>query len=112
MTIIVVNNVRDVETDRRAGKNTLAVRVGRERAVTLYKLLIAGGFLVLPIALVAGDASLLPLIGLLAAPLAIKPTKTLEERRDGPALNAVLAQTGALLGVFSLLVTIGLLISA
>ena len=110
--IIVVNNVRDVETDRRAGKNTLAVRVGRERAVQLYKLLVGGGFMVLPIALVAGDASLLPLIGLFAAPLAIKPTKTLEERRDGPALNAVLAQTGALLGVFSLLVTAGLLISA
>src|SRR5262245_3953026 len=110
--IIVVNNVRDVETDRRAGKNTLAVRIGRERAVQLYKLLVGGGFLVLPIALVAGDASLLPLIGLLAAPLAIKPTKTLEERRDGPALNGVLAQTGAVLGVFSLLVTAGLLISA
>ncbi len=110
--IIVVNNVRDVETDRRAGKNTLAVRIGRERAVQLYQVLIGGGFLVLPIALVAGDASLLPMIGLFAAPLAIKPLKTLEERRDGPALNGVLAQTGALLGVFSLLVTAGLLISA
>lgn len=110
--IIVVNNVRDVETDRRAGKNTLAVRIGRERAVRLYQVLIGGGFVTLPIALVAGDASLLPMIGLLAAPLAIKPAKTLAERRDGPALNAVLAQTGALLGVFSLLVTAGLLISA
>lgn len=110
--IIVVNNVRDVETDRRAGKNTLAVRIGRERAVQLYKVLIGGGFMVLPIALVAGDASLLPMIGLFAAPLAIRPIRTLEERRDGPALNAVLAQTGALLGFFSLLVTAGLLISA
>jgi len=110
--IIVVNNVRDVETDRRAGKNTLAVRIGRESAVNLYRLLLVGGFLVLPIALVAGDASLLPMIGWLAAPLALKPAKTLAERRDGPALNGVLAQTGAVLGVFSLLVTIGLLISA
>jgi 1,4-dihydroxy-2-naphthoate polyprenyltransferase len=110
--IIVVNNVRDIETDRRAGKNTLAVRIGRERAVMLYALLVAGAFAVLPIALVAGDSSMLPLIGVLAAPMALKPAKTLEERRDGPALNGVLAQTGALLGVFSLLVTIGLLISA
>lgn len=110
--IIVVNNVRDVETDRRAGKNTLAVRIGRESAVNLYRLLIAGGFLVLPIALIAGDASMLPLIGWLAAPLAIKPARTLAERRDGPSLNAVLGQTGAVLGVFSLLVTIGLLVSA
>jgi 1,4-dihydroxy-2-naphthoate octaprenyltransferase len=110
--IIVVNNVRDVETDRRAGKNTLAVRIGRERAVRLYLVLVGGGFMVLPIALTAADASLLPMIGLLAAPLAIKPAKTLSERRDGPALNGVLAATGALLGVYSLLVTAGLLISA
>ncbi|HEY3435900.1 MAG TPA: 1,4-dihydroxy-2-naphthoate polyprenyltransferase, partial [Solirubrobacterales bacterium] len=93
-------------------KNTLAVRIGRERAVTLYALLVAGAFAVLPIALIAGDSTAWPLIGLLAAPLALKPAKTLEERRDGPALNGVLAQTGALLGVFSLLVTVGLLISA
>ena len=110
--IIVVNNVRDVETDRRAGKNTLAVRIGRESAVNLYRLLILGAFVVLPIALVAGEASPLPLIGLLAAPLAIRPARTLEERRDGPALNGVLAATGALLGIYSLLVTVGLLISA
>src|SRR4051795_13017422 len=36
--IIVVNNVRDVETDRRAGKHTMAVRIGRESAVQLYGL--------------------------------------------------------------------------
>lgn len=110
--IIVVNNVRDVETDRRAGKNTLAVQLGREHAVRLYRVLLAGGFVALPIALIAGDSSMLPLIGLLAAPLAVKPAQTLAERRDGPALNGVLAATGALLGVFSLLVTAGLLISA
>src|SRR6478736_20615 len=34
--ILVVNNVRDLETDRRAGKRTLAVRLGRERTRTLY----------------------------------------------------------------------------
>ena len=110
--IIVVNNVRDVETDRRAGKNTLAVRIGREPAVQLYGLLVLGAFVVLPIALVAGEASMLPLIGLLAAPLAVKPYRTLAERRDGPALNGVLAATGGVLAVFSLLVAAGLLISS
>jgi 1,4-dihydroxy-2-naphthoate octaprenyltransferase len=110
--IIVVNNVRDVETDRRAGKNTMAVRIGREAAVRLYGVLVVGAFVTLPIALWAGEASALPLIGLLAAPLALKPYRTLQERRDGPALNGVLAATGGLLGIFSLLVTAGLLISA
>jgi 1,4-dihydroxy-2-naphthoate octaprenyltransferase len=110
--IIVVNNVRDIETDRRAGKMTLAVRVGRQSAVGLYVALMLGAFAVLPVALAAGDASMLPLIGLAALPLTLKPIRTLRERSDGPALNGALAGTGAVLGVFSLLVTAGLLISA
>ena len=61
--ILVVNNVRDLETDRRAGKMTLAVRMGRHNAVVLYRLLMLGAFVVLPIALAAGEASALPLIG-------------------------------------------------
>src|SRR4051795_1897231 len=58
--IIVVNNVRDLETDRRAGKNTLAVQIGRESAVRLYGLLVLCGFVVLPIALVAGGGGRTP----------------------------------------------------
>lgn len=110
--IIVVNNVRDIETDRRAGKQTLAVRIGRDGAINLYRLLVLGAFVVLPIALWAGEASALPLIGLLALPLALKPMRIVATRTDGPALNGALAATGALLGVFSLLVTAGLLISS
>ena len=53
-----------------------------------------------------------PLIGLLALPLAIKPIRAMSNRTDGPALNGALAATGALLAVFSLLVSAGLLISS
>ncbi|HET8862363.1 MAG TPA: 1,4-dihydroxy-2-naphthoate polyprenyltransferase [Solirubrobacterales bacterium] len=109
--ILVVNNVRDIETDRRAGKNTLAVRMGRHNAVILYRLLVLGAYVVLPIALVSGDASLLPLIAFLSLPMAIKPLRTMSNRTDGPSLNAALAGTGALLGAFSLLVSAGLLIA-
>jgi 1,4-dihydroxy-2-naphthoate octaprenyltransferase len=110
--ILVVNNVRDLETDRRAGKNTLAVRMGRHNAVMLYRLLVLGAFLVLPFALLAGEASPLPLIAFLSLPIAIKPLRAMSNRTDGPALNGALAGTGALLGAFSLLVSIGLLIAA
>jgi 1,4-dihydroxy-2-naphthoate polyprenyltransferase len=110
--ILVVNNVRDLETDRRAGKMTLAVRMGRAGAVNLYRLLVLGAFVVLPISLWAGEASALPLIGLLALPLAIAPMRAIGSHTDGPALNGALAATGALLGAFSLLVTAGLLISS
>jgi len=110
--ILVVNNVRDVETDRRAGKNTLAVRMGRSNAVALYRLLVLGAYVVLPLALLAGETSALPLIAFLSLPLAVGPLRTMSNRRDGPALNAALAATGALLGAFSLLVTVGLLLAA
>jgi 1,4-dihydroxy-2-naphthoate octaprenyltransferase len=109
--ILVVNNVRDIETDRRAGKMTLAVRLGRHNAVALFRALVLGAFLVLPIALVGGDASLLPLIGFLALPLAVGPLRAMSNRTDGPSLNRALAGTGTLLAAFSLLVSAGLLLS-
>ncbi len=110
--ILVVNNVRDLETDRRAGKMTLAVRIGRRNAVMLYRALMLGSFAMLPIALAIGEASALPLIGLLALPLAIAPMRTMSNRSDGPALNGALAATGAVLALYSLLVSAGLLISS
>jgi 1,4-dihydroxy-2-naphthoate octaprenyltransferase len=110
--ILVVNNVRDLETDRRAAKMTLAVRMGRASAVSLYRVLVLGAFAMLPIALLAGEASMLPLIGLLALPLARAPVRAMSTRTDGPALNGALAATGALLAAYSLLVTAGLLISS
>jgi 1,4-dihydroxy-2-naphthoate polyprenyltransferase len=110
--ILVVNNVRDLETDRRAGKMTLAVRMGRHNAVVLYRGLVLGAFVVLPLALLAGGGSWLPLIGLLALPMAVKPMRAMTNRTDGPALNGALAGTGALLGVFSLLVSVGLLLAS
>ena len=51
--ILVVNNVRDIETDRRAGKNTLAVRLGRERTRKLFMVLIGAAYVVLPMTLAA-----------------------------------------------------------
>jgi 1,4-dihydroxy-2-naphthoate octaprenyltransferase len=110
--ILVVNNLRDIETDRRARKMTLAVRMGRANAVALYRLLVLGAYGLLPIALLAGEGSMLPLIGLASLPLAIGPLRAVANRTDGPSLNGALAATGALLGAFSLLVSAGLLIAS
>jgi 1,4-dihydroxy-2-naphthoate octaprenyltransferase len=108
--ILVVNNVRDIDTDRRAGKRTLAVRMGRERTRELYVAMLVASYVLLPIALLAGDGSAWGLLGLISIPLAIKPARAVRERTDGPALNGALAGTGALLGVFALLVSVGLLL--
>ncbi len=110
--ILVVNNIRDIDTDRRAGKRTLAVRLGRDNTRKLYVALIAGGWLALVITLAVNGGPVLAGIGLLSGAIAGKPMQAVNTRTDGPALNGALAGTGAVLGLFSLLVTAGLLIAS
>ncbi|CAN5724059.1 1,4-dihydroxy-2-naphthoate polyprenyltransferase [soil metagenome] len=109
--ILVVNNVRDVDTDRRAGKRTLAVKLGRTRASRLFAAMVAVAF-ASPVAIwVAGGLSAWVLLPLLAVPLAVPLARVVTTRTDGPALNAALARTGALLAAFSLLLAAGTLAS-
>jgi len=109
--ILVVNNVRDVDTDRRAGKRTLAVKLGRARARRLFAAMVAVAF-ASPVAIwVAGGLSAWVLLPLLAVPLAVPLARVVTTRTDGPALNAALARTGALLAAFSLLLAAGTLAS-
>jgi len=108
--ILVVNNLRDIDTDRRAGKLTLAVRIGRDRTRVLYVALLAGALVFLPIALIVGDGPLAGIVAWLSAPLALVPTQAVLTRTDGPALNGALAGTGTLLAVYSVLLSAGLLL--
>src|ERR671911_682922 len=91
--ILVVNNVRDLETDRRAGKRTLAVRLGRPRARTLFTVMVLAAFLCAPVPWLAGSDELSAwlLLPLLAVPLAIPIVRTVRTRTDGPSLNQALA---------------------
>jgi 1,4-dihydroxy-2-naphthoate octaprenyltransferase len=110
--VLLVNNIRDADTDRRAGKKTLAVRLGRERARSLFIASIAGAYLIVPLVAVFGrEISPLVLLALVSVPLALPLIRTVRERSDGPTLNEALARTGMLLGAFSLLLSIGLLAS-
>jgi 1,4-dihydroxy-2-naphthoate octaprenyltransferase len=110
--ILVVNNVRDIETDRRAGKNTLAVRLGRDGARRLYVGLLVLAYLALPVTLLASDGPWWAMLGWLSLPLSRRAAEPVLTRTDGPSLNGALAKTGALLGAFALLVTAGLLIAS
>ena len=109
--ILVVNNVRDADTDRRAGKRTLAVRLGRPAARRLYAVMVAGALLAPAVIWLAGGLSAWILLALASAPLAPPLARTVMTRSDGPALNGALAKTGALLGLYSLLLAVGVLLS-
>ena len=111
--ILVVNNVRDLETDRRAGKRTLAVRLGRGRARALYAAMVYGAFVVAVLPWLLGSDELSAWLGLavLALPLAVPVVAIVRSRTDGPSLNGALARTGMLQLVFCALLSAGILAS-
>jgi 1,4-dihydroxy-2-naphthoate octaprenyltransferase len=107
----MVNNIRDLETDRRAGKRTLAVRLGRRRARRLYAAMVYLAFLLAPLPWLLGSLSVGLLLPWLALPLAVPLARTVANHTDGPTLNAALARTGMLQLVFCLLLSGGILLS-
>ena len=109
--VLVVNNVRDLETDRRAGKRTLAVRLGRERTRALYGGMIYGAFLLAPVTWLFGPLQAWMLLPFLALPLAAPLVRAVRTRTDGPSLNEALAGSGRLELLFGVLLSAGLLLS-
>jgi 1,4-dihydroxy-2-naphthoate octaprenyltransferase len=105
--ILVVNNVRDIDTDAVAGKRTLAVLLGRPRTARLYAGLVVGAFL----AIVAlGIPELTPrwtMLALAAIPLAITPVQTVSRETAGPPLIGALKQTARLHLAVGVLLAIG-----
>ncbi len=108
--ILMVNNIRDIDTDRRAGKRTLAARLGRDRARRLFAVTVGLAYVVLVATAIAEPLwwLLLPLITLPLVPPLIKVVQT---RTDGPSLNGALAASGRLLAAFSLVLSAALLLS-
>jgi 1,4-dihydroxy-2-naphthoate octaprenyltransferase len=107
--ILVVNNVRDIDTDRRAGKRTLAVRLGRRNARTLYSVMLLVAYVaVIPVVFPLSPWILLPWLTL---PLAARLARTVRAHVDGPTLNAALARTGMLQLLFCVLLSAGILAS-
>jgi len=109
--ILVVNNVRDLDTDRRAGKRTLAVKLGREPTRALFLAMLVLAYVVPVAVVIAGGLSWWVVLPLVTLPLAGRLWRTVRARTDGPSLNAALAGTGGLLALFSLLLSVGILLS-
>lgn len=106
VAILTVNNLRDVQSDHRAGKKTLAVRFGVTFSKIEYLLSIAIACLIPLILLLHNDKhlySLLTSVVLLAAIPSIKTVFTAE----GIVLNHVLESTGKMLLLYSLIFSIG-----
>jgi 1,4-dihydroxy-2-naphthoate polyprenyltransferase len=109
--LLVVNNIRDIETDRRAGKRTLAVRLGRARTRRLFAAMIYIAYLLTPVTWVFGPLEPWLFLPWLTLPLAARVVRRVRTRTDGMSLNQALAQTGLLQLIFCTLLSAGLLLS-
>jgi 1,4-dihydroxy-2-naphthoate octaprenyltransferase len=109
--ILVVNNVRDIDTDRRAGKRTLAVRLGRERTRVMFAVIIYLAYILTPITWAFGPLLAWLMLPWLTLPLAAAVVRTVRNHTDGASLNGALARTGMLQLVFCALLAGGVLLS-
>jgi 1,4-dihydroxy-2-naphthoate polyprenyltransferase len=104
--LLVVNNLRDIPTDRTAGKRTLAVRLGDARTRWLYVgCIAAAGILIIVTAVVWRAWAAIALVGIVVA---IPPIRVVRDGAGGRQLIPVLAGTARTQLVVGLLLTVGL----
>ena len=108
--ILLVNNVRDVDEDRRAGKKTLVVRLGRRVGVMLYALSAFVAGIIPAILYVATGEHPWAMTALVVLPLSVPIVRTLATSRDPSTLNPMLGATSRLLLIYGLLFSVGWLI--
>jgi len=106
--ILVVNNLRDLDGDRKAGKRTLAVRLGETGAKIEYVLCMAIAFLLLPILILGKFIPIGGMLAWLSLPVAIRTLRVVFTQTGRP-LNAALAGTGQVAFLFSIFFWLGLL---
>lgn len=100
VAILAVNNLRDIHTDRAAGKMTLSVRLGVQGSRQEYMLLVLTAYLITILQAVSGLNSFWLLLPILTLPMAVELI-VFVNKNEGKALNLALARTGLLVLYFS-----------
>ena len=106
--ILVVNNVRDMETDAATGKRTLAVMLGYRYSRAEFLALLAVGYATPPALWLGFGYPATVMLSWLTLPLAGLVARTVLTRTGGEALNPALERTGQLLALYAVLLVAGL----
>lgn len=108
--ILVLNNLRDMETDRAAGKRTLATRIGRAPTLALLVVLVCVAFAVPIVAFVTGVAAVTVMLVQFDIPIAAVPVRIAFATTAPPALVRALKRMAMAELAYALLLTLGLLL--
>jgi 1,4-dihydroxy-2-naphthoate octaprenyltransferase len=109
--ILIVNNIRDIDSDRRADKRTLAVRLGRNRTRVMFAATVSLAYPLALVTWIAGPLHAWVALPWLSIPLAVVLVRSVQTKTDGPSLNGALARSGMLQLCFCVLLSAGLLLS-
>jgi 1,4-dihydroxy-2-naphthoate octaprenyltransferase len=109
--ILILNNLRDVETDAAAGKGTLATRIGRGPTLCLLVVVVSAAFAIPIVMLASGLAGVMIMFTLFGILIAALPVRTALATSSAPQLVGALKTMAAAELVYSLLMTVGLLVS-
>ena len=106
--ILVANNLRDIETDGKVGKRTLAVRLGTRGSQVEYLLMLLVAFIVPVVGWLVYGWPVASLAALLVAPLCFAPVRRVLTHTDPVQLLPALGETARVVGVYGLLLGLGL----
>ena len=108
--ILLANNIRDMDSDRRGGRRTLPIVFGRSGGIFVYRLLLLEAYVAVLILVLTGVVSPAALFALLSAPLAVRLWRGIAETTVPDRLDPIVKRTAGLHLVFGLLYTLGIVL--
>lgn len=108
--ILLANNVRDLDSDRRGGRNTLPVAMGRGGGIAVYKGLLVGSYVSLLALVISGVVSAGSLLVFLSVPLVLRLWRGISATKMPERLDPIVKVTAGLHAVFGLLYALGVLL--
>ncbi len=109
-SILILNNLRDIETDGAAGKRTLATLIGRRRTLYVLAIVTAVAFAIPIVVFMSHLATWTVMLVHFAIPIAAAPVRTAFGTAAPPTLVAALKRMAAAELAFALLLTVGLIL--
>jgi 1,4-dihydroxy-2-naphthoate polyprenyltransferase len=109
--ILILNNLRDIDTDAAAGKRTLSTRIGRGPTLVLLLVVVSSAFAVPIVIFATRLAGVMIMLMHFGIPIAAVPVRTAFATRSGPQLVGALKRMAAAELAYALLMTAGLLLS-